>query len=253
MTQVFTKISDWINFRKNLNGQLGFVPTMGALHQGHISLIKESKKKCQYTLASIFINPTQFNDPTDLQKYPKTFDNDLKMLTEVGTDFLLYPEYSEIYKDDYRYKVLESKLSKILCGAHRPGHFDGVLTVVLKLLNIAKADYAFFGEKDYQQYLLIKEMVEAFFIDTNIIACPIIREPDGLAMSSRNRLLSDQDRKKAPLFNAILKKDLPILTIKKELQDSGFIVDYVEEHFNRRFGAVILTSTRLIDNVDIKS
>lgn len=249
MTQVFKCIDSWISTRESLlkGKKLGFIPTMGALHPGHLSLVERSRKENDLTLVSIFVNPTQFNDPKDLEKYPRTFEQDLKLLEAAQADFLLYPQTQELYPDDYRYRIQENQLSQILCGAHRPGHFDGVLSIVMKLLNIAQADHAYFGEKDYQQYLLIQGMAKAFFLRTNIVGCPTVREVDGLAMSSRNTLLTPDERKRAARFPEILQSG----NFPEKLVEAGFTVDYLEEHFGRRFGAVRLGSVRLIDNVEI--
>jgi len=235
--------------RKGLT--LGFVPTMGALHAGHVSLVKKSTAENDRTLASIFVNPTQFNDPRDLENYPRALKRDAKLLAASGADYLLAPEYGELYPDGYRYRVQETVDSKLLCGAHRPGHFDGVLTVVLKLLHIAGARRAYFGEKDYQQYLLIKGMAEAFFLDTEIIPCPTVREADGLAMSSRNMLLTPEQRAAVPQFNAALSTGKNTAAIRRLLARKGFSVDYVAEKYGRRFGAVRAGKVRLIDNVKI--
>lgn len=254
MTRVFHEISDWISNRNPLlaGKTLGFVPTMGALHAGHLSLVERSKRENDLTLVSIFVNPTQFNDPKDLEKYPRTFEADLELLKQAGVDFVIYPQASKLYPDGYRYRIQENELSRLLCGAHRPGHFDGVLSIVMKLLNLAQADRAYFGEKDYQQYLLIQGMAEAFFLDTKIIGCPTLRENDHLAMSSRNTLLNPEERKKAALFPKILHSPTQSLDqLRAQLTEAGFIVDYVEERFGRRFGAVKLGSVRLIDNVKI--
>ncbi len=241
----------WTELRKtNYNsGSLGFIPTMGVLHNGHLSLIDRSIKENDFTVVSIFLNQTQFNNPDDYQTYPRTFKSDKNLLEKKGVDVLLYPVYRQMYPDAYKYKVLESEFSRQLCGRHRSGHFDGVLTVVLKLLNLVQARYAYFGEKDYQQYLLVKGMTKAFFLDTEIVLCPTIREPDGLAYSSRNRRLSPEDRQKAPLFYSLLKSELDMERIIVELKAAGFKVDYIEEIGNRRYGAVYLGDVRLIDNV----
>jgi pantoate--beta-alanine ligase len=256
MTRVFKSIQDWTAFRKeNLQElSLGFVPTMGALHSGHQTLMKRSVAENSRTLVSIFVNPTQFNDPKDLENYPSTYQADLKRLEECGVDYLLYPQFSEIYPDQYRYKISENSLSKTLCGAHRPGHFDGVLTIVMKLFNIAQADKAYFGEKDYQQYSLIQGMKEAFFIDTEIIPVATVREEDGLALSSRNVGLKSGEREIAPRFYRILSdRSIDAQTARTRLSAEGFLVDYVEEQGGRRFGACRLGSVRLIDNVKISS
>jgi pantoate--beta-alanine ligase len=198
---------------------------------------------------SIFVNPTQFDRPEDLAKYPKTLEADRHVLEEAGADYLIYPQYEELYRDDYRYKVSESRESRILCGAHRPGHFDGVLTVVMKLLNLARADRAYFGEKDFQQLELVRGMVEAFFVPTAIVPCALVREADGLAMSSRNTRLSPEERERAPLFARILREERDTEEARRKLEAAGFQVDYVEEWKGRRLGAVHLGSVRLIDNV----
>lgn len=251
---LFKHIQEWRAFRgaQAEGSDWGFVPTMGALHQGHLSLVQRSLQENAKTVVSIFLNPTQFNDPKDLSGYPQTLEADIALLETAGVDALLLPDFEQIYPDNYRYKVLETEFSKKLCGASRPGHFDGVITVVLKLLNIAQARRAYFGEKDYQQYLLIKEMVEAFFLTTQIIVCPTIREEDGLAYSSRNTRLSAEERALAPRFHEILTEDATLDSCKTALTASGFKLDYLEELGGRRFGAVYLGKVRLIDNVAIQ-
>ncbi|MEK6705136.1 MAG: pantoate--beta-alanine ligase [Bdellovibrionota bacterium] len=254
MMRVLESIEEWLRFRNSscfFCKTLGFIPTMGALHDGHISLVERSISENDFTLVSIFVNPTQFDDKRDLEKYPRTIESDLGMLGDAGAHFVLTPRYEDIYADGYKYRVTESELSKVLCGAHRPGHFDGVLTVVMKLLNIASADRAYFGEKDYQQLLLIKGMTESFFMKTTIVPCATSRETDGLARSSRNRLLSKNDRQKASLFHDILASKRLIGDVAEQLRGFGFDVDYIEERFGRRFGAVKLGKVRLIDNVPI--
>jgi pantoate--beta-alanine ligase len=251
MVKVINTISEWKELR---NGKLesdviGFVPTMGALHEGHLSLMRQSLVDNDATVVSSFVNPTQFNDKKDFKNYPDTFDEDLAKLNDLKIDYLFYPEYEEIYHDNYRYSVTENELSKILCGAYREGHFEGVLSVVMKLLNIIKPHKAYFGEKDYQQYLLIKGMAEAFFMDVEIISCPIVREKDGLALSSRNVRLTEDERKKAALFPDLLKKSPTAGEAVDKLIEEGFKVDYIEDYKDRRFGAVHLGNVRLIDNV----
>lgn len=252
MTECIFKLADWQQLRKSKmfdNCSLGFVPTMGNLHAGHKSLLQHSIRENHITALSIFINPTQFNEITDLKNYPRTLEADINLAKEAGVDFILIPEYQEIYPDKYRYKVSENEFSKILCGKNRPGHFDGVLTIVLKLLMLVKPHHAYFGEKDYQQLQLIKEMVKAFFIDAKIIACPTIRNEQGLALSSRNSLLTKEELESASLLSAILTSSLSIPEMKDKLMNKGFIIDYIEEHLGRRFAAVRLGNVRLIDNV----
>lgn len=238
--KVFHDLQEWR--QQTRTGTLGFVPTMGALHDGHLSLVRRSQQENQHTLVSIFINPTQFNDPKDFEAYPQTLQKDLEKL-ENHVDYVLAPNAQQMYPNGYHYKVTEDEVSKILEGAHRPGHFDGMLTVVLKLLNLARADRAYFGEKDFQQLELIKGLKQEFFLDTEIIACPTQRESNGLAMSSRNVRLKDHN--KAAQFPQLLKHP----NAKQELEKAGFEVDYVENWRGRTLGAVKLDNVRLIDNL----
>lgn len=252
--QIIKSVDQWIGIFKEKQKErktVGLIPTMGALHAGHISLVERSTSENELTAATIFINPTQFNNPDDLSKYPITWDEDVAKLESAGVDYLLYPSYEDLYKDAYRYKVIETEYSKDLCGATRPGHFDGVLTVVMKLLNITRATKAYFGKKDWQQYQLIKGMTETFFIDTEIIPCPIIREETGLAMSSRNKRLIDEHKKIAPLFYRTISSQMDLDQMKKELSNNGFVIDYLKIKDNGIFGAVFLGEVRLIDNVNI--
>ncbi|MEA3306787.1 MAG: pantoate--beta-alanine ligase [Elusimicrobiota bacterium] len=252
---IIKKVTDWKSLRSSSllrNQKLGFVPTMGALHPGHLSLIKKSKKENQKTVVSIFINPTQFNDKKDLKKYPRTLNDDIKKLRTEKVDFLFQPDAKEIYSDKFNYKVSENNISRIMCGAFRPGHFDGVLTVVMKLLNIIEAENAYFGEKDYQQYRLVKDMAKAFFLKTKIIPLKIIREKDGLAMSSRNRLLKPSERQIAPKLNEFLNSKKSSKQIMKLINSAGFKTEYIKEIWKRRFISAKLGKVRLIDNVKIK-
>lgn len=254
MTEVFESLSAWrserqVQMRNGLS--LGFVPTMGALHEGHLSLVRRSRAENDRTLVCIFVNPTQFDDPGDLAGYPRTTEDDLEMLRAEGTDCVLLPRAVELYPEGYRYRVTETERSRVLEGASRPGHFDGVLTVVLKLLQIASAERAYFGEKDWQQLMLVRGMVDAFFIPTAIVACRTVREADGLALSSRNRRLPPSDREKAPNFYRVLSSAPTAGAACRELREAGFAVDYVEDRAGRRLGAVRLGDVRLIDNVPV--
>ncbi|HAH05200.1 MAG TPA: pantoate--beta-alanine ligase [Elusimicrobia bacterium] len=245
-------ITAWRKLRnaRPLKGRsVGFVPTMGALHEGHLSLVERSRRENGATLVSIFVNPTQFNDKNDLKNYPRTLKEDSAKLEAAGADFLLVPSSRELYPDGYAYRVQEDRLSPLLCGASRPGHFAGVLTVVMKLLQAAEADRAYFGRKDYQQYLLIKGMAEAFFLKTRILSCPTVRESDGLAMSSRNLLLSPEQRALAPALARTLRTAKTAHAAARELRRLGFAPDYVEDRWGRRFAAARLGKVRLIDNV----
>lgn len=230
---------------------LGFVPTMGALHEGHMSLIARAQKENARTAVSIFVNPTQFNNPQDLEKYPRPMEKDLQMLRDAGVDAVFLPKADEIYADGYKFELREKEFSQVLCGPTRPGHFEGVLTIVMKLFNIVQPTKAYFGEKDYQQLRLIQDMAKTFFLDVEVVACPTLREADGLAMSSRNLLLTEEEREKAPLIYRLLSTAMTPKEIADELTLAGFKVDYVEEHWHRRFVAAFLGNVRLIDNVEL--
>ncbi len=230
---------------------IGFVPTMGALHAGHLSLIERARNENDRVVVSIFVNPTQYDDPEDLKRYPRTLAADTERAESAGADLIFHPKAEDIYHDDYRLRVTETGFSRELEGAHRAGHFDGVLTVVLKLLNLVQADRAYFGEKDWQQLELVRDMTAAFFHPTEIIGCPVVREADGLAMSSRNVHLSSKERELAPEFHRILQLDASIEDKKRQLVDAGFVVDYVARRGDRILGAVRLGKVRLIDNVGI--
>ena len=234
-------------------GTTGFVPTMGALHEGPLSLVARARAENARTAASIFVNPAQFSDPGDLARYPRTLDADLAMLRTAGCDTVFLPRADELYRDGYRYRVTENAESLELEGAARPGHFDGVLTVVLKLLLLVRPERAYFGEKDFQQLRLVEGMAQAFFLETEIVRCPTLRAPDGLALSSRNRLLTPAQRAKAPAFHRVLAESFatgrPEREAEAALAREGFGVDYVADRDGRRLGAVRIGNVRLIDNV----
>lgn len=183
---------------------MGFVPTMGALHEGHMSLVRAAMAECQPVIASIFVNPTQFAPGEDLQKYPRTFEADRKRLEEAGAGYLFAPEAREMYPQGYRTWVNVEGLSDRLEGRVRAGHFRGVTTVVLQLLEIVQPRKAYFGRKDAQQARLIRQMARDLHLDSEIIVCPIVREPDGLAMSSRNAYLSPEERRTATVLHRAL-------------------------------------------------
>lgn len=236
---------------KTSERSIGFVPTMGALHAGHVSLMKKSVQENDFNIVSIFVNPTQFNNAADLEKYPKTFEQDYQAVCENDIDVLFYPDYREIYPDNYRYKVTENDFSKKLCGAHRPGHFDGVLTVVLRLFQITGAHCSYFGLKDYQQFKLIQDMAENLFLQLQVIGLPTVREHSGLAMSSRNLRLSTAGREKASFIYKTLIGEKNIEQAKNILTANGFEVEYLEDIDSRRYVAAFLEGIRLIDNVEI--
>jgi pantoate--beta-alanine ligase len=252
MPRVVSSVAEWRKEREGLRAAgrtVGFVPTMGALHRGHASLFAAARRENDAVLASVFVNPTQFDDAKDFERYPRTWERDCAMMDEAGVDWVFAPAPAEMYPNGTAYTVQEDDFSRELCGACRPGHFTGVLTVVMKLLQIAEAGRAYFGEKDFQQLEPIRGMVRAFFLRTEIIACPTVREGDGLAMSSRNERLSPAERALAPRFHAVLSGTAAPAAAKAELEREGFRVDYVEDRAGRRFGAVRLGGIRLIDNV----
>jgi len=255
---------------------VGFVPTMGALHEGHLSLLKESEKMCKTTVSSIFVNPTQFNNAEDFQKYPKTLPDDILMLEENGCDIIFLPSEEEIYPDEQsRQKHFElGYLETILEGKFRPGHFQGVCNVVEKLLNIVEPDFLFLGQKDFQQCLVIRRLLYLMNSKTKLIICPIVREKNGLAKSSRNLRLTDSEKQSAADLHQSLsdiKKHLNPANfpeLKKKavsyLEKNGFKVEYLElaktknlelisDYIPREslilLVAAFLNNVRLIDNL----
>ena len=188
------------------NKTVGFVPTMGALHAGHFSLIKEARQRCDVVIASIFVNPTQFNDRSDLDQYPRDLTSDAARLAEYQADYVFAPDFPEIYPDGFSTYVYVENLSELFEGASRPGHFRGVATVVTILLNTIRPDFAFLGQKDAQQVAIIKRLATDLGFETEIVVLPTIREESGLAMSSRNDLLSPEEREKAAVLFKALKE-----------------------------------------------
>jgi pantoate--beta-alanine ligase len=251
MPIVSTRLEDWRAHRaamEKLGQSVGFVPTMGALHAGHRALLEKARTENDRVVLSIFVNPTQFDDPADLERYPRALEADLA-LAEGLADHVLVPEPREMYPDEYRYRMTEYTLSNRLEGAHRPGHFEGVLTVVLKLLNLVRPHRAYFGEKDRQQLELVQGMARALLLPIEIVPCPTVRDPDGVAMSSRNRRLSPAARAQAAAFPRILRHAADAAAASAALTAAGFSVDYVEDHDGVRLAAVRLEEIRLIDNV----
>lgn len=190
---------------KQKGHSVGLVPTMGSLHEGHLSLVRKAKKDCGRVVVSIFVNPAQFGPKEDLQKYPRDFARDVSLLSAEGVDAVFYPKADEMYPQGYRTYINVDDLSDIMCGRSRPGHFRGVATVVAKLFNIIKPDKAYFGEKDFQQLVTIKRMVNDLNMDVKVVALPTVRENDGLAMSSRNAYLNREERSKALVISRALK------------------------------------------------
>jgi pantoate--beta-alanine ligase len=254
--------------------QIGFVPTMGALHPGHISLVRAALAACDRVVASIFVNPTQFGVGEDYERYPRNEAADLAALDAAGCHLLYAPGVADMYPEGFATSVTVAGLTEGLCGAVRPGHFAGVATVVAKLLNQVQADAAFFGEKDYQQLLTIRRMATDLDLPVEIVGVPTLREPDGLAMSSRNAYLAADERRIAALFPAVLAAAVeqlageaaaPVLArARTALEAAGFSVDYIElrdastlvpvgrvDADARLLGAVRIGRTRLIDNMAV--
>jgi len=239
----------WQSLRKTLTGSVGFVPTMGNLHAGHIALCEKARAENDIVLVSIFVNPTQFNQPSDYEKYARTFDADCALLDKAGVDYIFYPDDQAMYPDHYAVQVSELEDAKVLEGEFRPGHFTGMLTIVIKLLNIAGPARAYFGEKDFQQLQLVRKMVEALFMPVDIIGCPTLRAEDGLALSSRNSRLTQAEREKAPLLARLLHSNQSDAAVMKRLEEEGFRPEYVETRWGRRLAAAWLGDVRLIDNI----
>ena len=205
--KIFTtvkEIQQYLHELRNLNKTTGFVPTMGALHQGHLSLIKQARQVNDVVICSIFVNPTQFTDAADLEKYPRPIADDIQKLESADCDILFNPAVNEMYADNEQWHLNIGELEHLLEGKFRPGHYQGVTQVVYKLFNIVRPDSAYFGQKDYQQVLVIRKMVELLNMPVKLVMCPIERESDGLAMSSRNIHLTADDRKHALVLSKAL-------------------------------------------------
>lgn len=210
--------------------RVGLVPTMGALHDGHLSLARLAKSKADIVIASVFVNPTQFGPNEDLDRYPRDLEGDASKLADAGCDLLFAPSVDEVYPAKFETAVELSRTTQGLCGAHRPGHFNGVTTVVMKLFGIVGPDVAVFGEKDFQQLTVLRRMVEDLCLDIDVVGAPLVREPDGLAMSSRNAYLSDEDRKRARSLSSGLQA-------ASQLYDAG----------ERQAAVVIAAARRVMD------
>ena len=238
--KIFDNIVDLQNelfYLRKANKKIGLVPTMGALHQGHASLVKQCVADNDITIVSVFLNPTQFNDPKDLERYPRTFEEDCKILNEVGADIVFAPTPKEMYPTPDNRHFEFPPTSTVMEGAKRPGHFNGVCQVVSRLFYITKPHNAYFGEKDWQQICVIKQLVKYLNLDINIIECPIIREKSGLAMSSRNALLTSEERAIAAniyriLKESVAKKDsLSVDELQQEVINSINTIDQLEVEY----------------------
>lgn len=249
--QTCATLAEWRRLRASpewVGRSVGFVPTMGALHEGHRALLERARAENERVVLSVFVNPTQFNDPGDLVRYPRTLEADID-LARPFVDAVWTPPPEDLYPDSYHYRVTENSLSLRWEGAQRPGHFDGVLTVVLKLLNAVQPTRAYFGEKDWQQLQLVRGMVRALLLPIEVVACPTVRAVDGLALSSRNQRLSPLARVRAAAFPRVLRSARDAAEAAERLRSKSFEVDYVEDVDGVRLGAVRLEGVRLIDNV----
>ena len=211
-------------------GVIGFVPTMGALHAGHISLVKQAISETQVVVVSIFVNPTQFNDKSDLEKYPRNLEADLKLLEKTGCQIVFAPKTEEIYPEPDTRKFEFGELETVMEGKHRPGHFNGVAQVVSKLFDIVKPDKAYFGLKDFQQLAIIKEMVTQLNLPVEIVPCAIVREESGLAMSSRNELLSAEERKNAAVISESLFQAYELKMQKSVNELQNWVADNINKN-----------------------
>jgi pantoate--beta-alanine ligase len=280
--QVFHTISglrDSLSGHRSHGQTIGFVPTMGNLHDGHLALIKQARKSNDIVVCSIFVNALQFGLNEDWDKYPRTYESDCEKLRSVGCDYLFFPDDNEMYPNglDTQSRVICPTMTDVLCGASRPGHFEGVTTVVSKLFNIVQPDEAIFGIKDYQQLAVIRRMAEDLCMSVKISSAPIHREVDGLAMSSRNSYITEEERPKVTVLKQVLEQiaskidagDQDFATLESEaraiIESQGFKADYVTISNSKTLqpaaidnreitvlGAMFTESARLIDNISIK-
>ncbi|HZV79250.1 MAG TPA: pantoate--beta-alanine ligase [Candidatus Binatus sp.] len=276
--QTVATVAEMRRVRRSLPAPVGFVPTMGALHAGHLSLVTRARSECASVVASIFVNPLQFGPNEDFDRYPRTPERDTQLLTEAGVDVIFAPERSEMYPPDAQFIVVPAALAEHLEGERRPGFFTGVATVVLKLFNIVAPDVAYFGQKDAQQLAVVSRMVRDLFVPVRIAACPTVRENDGLAMSSRNAYLEVEQRAAAPRLHAALtqiaralesgQRDVAAATVQAEAVLPPLKLDYLAVVDPAVFeplraapagadllavGAAFAGSTRLIDNVEVRT
>ena len=282
--EVFRSINEWQEFRKNLEGQktrIALVPTMGYLHEGHLQLLRQARERADFVVISIFVNPLQFNDPHDLATYPVDEKRDLKLCEQEGVDAVFMPARDEMFPDEGgpKIRMVAPELTDVLCGPGRPGHFEGVLTIVARLFHLIRPDVALFGKKDYQQYRILETMVREYNFPLELVGCETVREEDGLAMSSRNARLDPAAREQAPLIfralklgkKAVSEKNRLVSELKeivREVIETGSLnrVEYVEvvdpvtlhpmEEVTRELSyllavAVFCGGVRLIDNLEV--
>lgn len=272
-----TDIKTYLRKRQYEGNAIGFIPTMGALHEGHLSMVKKANKENDIVVVSIFVNPTQFGKNEDLDKYPRRLDEDIKLSEQAGAHVIFCPEVREIYPKGYKTYVEVEDMSNVLCGATRQGHFKGVTTIVTKLLNIIHPDKAYFGQKDAQQAMIIKQLVRDLSMDGEIIICPTIREKSGLAMSSRNAYLSQAEKKESTVISEALMEAERLIhegnvdpeqiknIITQKINHTTGKIEYIEiveleslQKVNPIKGTILIAvavkfgTTRLIDNIIIE-
>lgn len=248
--QQFSKVNELQSALEALRLQgkvIGFVPTMGALHAGHLSLIEIAQQHADVIVVSIFVNPTQFNDPSDFEKYPRTLESDLEKLRGVSTDMVFTPAYDEVYPAQETRRFDFGKLAMVMEGEFRPGHFNGVAQVVSRLFDIVKPDVAVFGEKDFQQLAVIRELVRQYNYPVQIIGAPIMREPHGLAMSSRNERLTSIERENAGLINEVLSASVALHKTKTVAETLEYVVDEINknDYLNVEYFQIVNSKTLL--------
>ena len=271
--KMIVDLRDELTEMRKLKKKISLVPTMGNIHEGHLSLIKNAQKQSDYVVVSIFVNPTQFVAGEDFNEYPRTLDSDIELISKLNVNLVFIPEAIELYPMNNKISTEVSipELESIYCGKHRPGHFRGVATIVSKLFNIVQPDIAIFGEKDYQQLLIIRSLVKNLFLPIEIISLPTVREASGLAMSSRNNYLTEPERQKAPMLYECIKTTVNLIIngakdyekLEREaklfLEKAGFKIEYYNICDSETLGpvqgkilvvlvAVWLGKTRLIDN-----
>ncbi|MBD79330.1 MAG: pantoate--beta-alanine ligase [Crocinitomicaceae bacterium] len=277
IVETITEIKNELSKVRKLNKTIGFVPTMGALHEGHLQLVKRSIRESGFTVVSIYVNPTQFNDPNDLNAYPRNLSEDVEKLKSVGCDLLFYPSNEAIYPQGYKLINIDlDDLENVLEGKYRPGHFDGVVTVVSRFFQIIEPNQAYFGEKDYQQLLIVQKVADSVSREIKIVPCPIEREVGGLAMSSRNKRLSDKQKLEAQVLSKVLEQSRSKIkkwsisetenwAIKQLNQNSNLELEYfkIVDQDNlkvvklqgkeglRAFVAAMIGGVRLIDNMKL--
>ncbi|WP_261129095.1 pantoate--beta-alanine ligase [Bacillus sp. Marseille-Q3570] len=234
------RMQEYMRENKQNGLTVGFVPTMGFLHEGHVSLMRRASQECDIVVTSIFVNPLQFGPSEDLDRYPRDFERDQRIACENGTDVLFYPSNEEMYPNDVGTKLIVTKRTEVLCGEKRPGHFDGVVTVLTKLFHIIQPDRTYFGQKDAQQVAVVDDLIRSYFFPIDLITCPTVRDEDGLAMSSRNVNLNEKERAIAPkLYEALTiasdkaKQGAAVSEVRQDMMDqlNGLEygkIDYVE-------------------------